>query len=72
MHSLLVGMIMGKAKTVWFDAKTLEMIFKIRQYIEERNIEVPNIAVIEEFKGKLNFSMIVRYCVEQTLKQLEQ
>ena len=62
---------MGKATVFWLTDETRQKLEKVTEYIKRRKIELPDISVIPALKGKLNRSMVLRYCIETTLKHLE-
>ena len=68
---LLIGDKMGKAVVFWLTEETKQKLEKVTEYIKSRKIELPNIAIVPELKGKLNRSMVLRYCIEKTLEVLE-
>ena len=63
---------MGKAIIVWLTEESEKQLVRIKEHIEAEKIKLPDIAKLPEYKGKINRSMVVRYCIKTTLEVLEE
>lgn len=61
---------MGKSISFWLTKKDMKQLKRLKKILERKKIKLPDIAKIPEYRGKINRSMILRYCLRETLKRL--
>ena len=52
--------------------EALQQLEQVKEHIKRKKIQLPEIVKLKEFKGKLNNSMVFRFCVKYTANHLSE
>lgn len=61
---------MGHSINFWLTNKDMKRLKQLKEIIERKGIKLPDITKAPLYHGKINRSMIFRYCLKETLKRL--